>query len=131
MRRNGKDTTARWALPGARPLVWWPGGAPAHVPGESEGGRERASAHSGGVQLRSVDMAPGRGPMEILGKAVLVLRPQAVNHERKRPFTALGLPRASAIVAALGRRLAKRRRPRQRQHVKIEFARRILPPVLC
>ena len=48
---------------------------------------------------------------------------------RKTAGRRTGLLRAPA-VAALGRRLAERRRPRQRQHVEIELAGRVLPAVL-
>ena len=47
----------------------------------------------------------------------------------ERPTRALGL-NAAAGIAALARRLAERRRPRQRQNVEIEFARRVLALVL-
>ena len=45
------------------------------------------------VQHRRHDVAlePRRGPLAIFGKAALILRPQAVHHEGKRPPAALGL----------------------------------------
>ena len=67
-------------------------------------------------------------PVAIFGKAVLILRPQPVDHERKRPAAALGLERPPLPRSC--RRLAERGRPRQRQHVKIEFAGGVLPAIL-
>src|SRR6185437_5580477 len=66
--------------------------------------------------------------LAILGKAALILRPQPMHHEGKWPPAALGL--RTPAIAALLRLLAERRRPRQRQHVIVEIAGRILPSVL-
>ncbi len=91
---------------------------------EDQAGRRHQVQHRG----HDVAVEPRRGPLAIFGKAALILRPQAVDHEGIGP-SALDLLRAPAI-AALGRRLAERGRPRQRQHVKIELARGVLPAVL-
>src|SRR5712671_5205701 len=63
------------------------------------------------IQHRRHDVAiePGRRPLAIIRKAMLVLGPQPVHHEGKPPPAALDL-RTSA-PAALRCRLAERRRP--------------------
>ncbi len=68
----------------------------------------------------------GAGTWQNSGKALLVLRPQPVHDEGIGPRRALLLRRRPALA----RRLAKRRRPGQREHVEIELAGLVLAPVL-
>src|SRR5882757_1738172 len=64
------------------------------------------------VEHRGHDVAvePGRWPLAIFRKAVLILRPQTVHHEGEWPSTALALLRTPAIAAFFGF-LAERGRP--------------------
>jgi hypothetical protein len=73
-----------------------------------------------------VAVEPRRRVLAELRKALLVLRPQAVYDERVGARAALLLRRR----AALARRLAKRRRPGQRQHIEIELAGLVLAAIL-
>ena len=65
---------------------------------EDQPGRRHQIQHRG----HDVAVEPRRRPLAIIGKAVLVLRPQAVDHEGKRPPAALApadrppLPRSDA-----------------------------------
>ena len=61
---------------------------------EDQPGRRHQIQHRG----HDVAIEPRRGPLAIFGKAMLVLRPQAVDHEGKRPPAALGL-RTPAVAA--------------------------------
>ena len=54
---------------------------------EDQPGRRHQVQHRG----HDVAVEPRRRPLAIFGKAVLILRPQAVDHEGKRPPAALGL----------------------------------------
>ena len=70
------------------------------------------------VEHRGHDVArePGRGTLAIFGKAALILRPQPVDHEGKRPAAALGLLRAPAAATSS--------RPRRRRATTTATARR-------
>src|SRR5581483_8449918 len=60
---------------------------------------------------------------------MLILRPQPVDHEGKWPAAALDLLGTGAAAAFSGF-LAIGGRPRQEEHIKIEFAGGVLTPVL-
>ena len=72
---------------------------------------------------------PWRRHLAVFRKSPLVLRPQPMNDKRIRPLTALR-SRRRTVRCALGGLLAKRRRPRQRQHIEIKAPDRILAAVL-
>src|SRR5260221_12308559 len=73
-------------------------------------------------------MKPGSRHLTVGREAPVVLRPEPMHHERKRPAGTLLVwgPVGSAVL----RGLAIRRRPRQRQNIEVELARFTLTTVL-
>src|SRR5215831_9440399 len=80
--------------------------------------RRRHQVEHGG---HDVAIEPGSWHLAELRKSPLVLWPQAVHHERKRPRSALRVLRRAGRIA-LGAVSAERWRPRQHQQVIIELS---------
>ena len=80
------------------------------------------------IQHRGDDIAvePRRRLLAEFGESALVLRPQAVHHERIGPRPALLLRWCAAFAGGF----AERRGPRKREHVEVELTGVVLAPIL-